>query len=251
MENKKGNGIFLGVVSVATLIVAIVGATFAYFSAVTQSDPNAVNVTAYEYSLSLSMSQIYPENATSGIIPLLPDQVIDGAESLAPNNTNLLYALNVAENKCIDDQGLQVCALYQVTIENGAVNPVTLSGQIKTTANDPGTGDNKTGFANLTYQSLTGDHEDNSLSKNPDFEEPVTLAETVEETVAIAPITVPGATGSSDSPQPGVGTAYILIYLNDNNDQSAEMGAKFGGQVIYSSAGEGGTNLTGRFTFGG
>ena len=29
MENKNGRGIFLGVVSVATLIVAIIGATFA------------------------------------------------------------------------------------------------------------------------------------------------------------------------------------------------------------------------------
>lgn len=33
MENSKGRGIFLGVVSVATLIVAIIGATFAWFSA--------------------------------------------------------------------------------------------------------------------------------------------------------------------------------------------------------------------------
>ena len=33
MENKKGNGIFLGVIGVATLIVAIIGATFKYFSA--------------------------------------------------------------------------------------------------------------------------------------------------------------------------------------------------------------------------
>ena len=35
MENNNGKGIFLGVVSVATLIVAIIGATFAYFSATT------------------------------------------------------------------------------------------------------------------------------------------------------------------------------------------------------------------------
>ena len=47
MENKKGSGIFLGVVSVATLIVAIIGATFAFFSTQTGSVNNAVNVGAY------------------------------------------------------------------------------------------------------------------------------------------------------------------------------------------------------------
>ena len=33
MENKSGQGIFYGVIGVATLVVAIIGATFAYFSA--------------------------------------------------------------------------------------------------------------------------------------------------------------------------------------------------------------------------
>ena len=48
MENKKGNGVFLGVVAVATLIVAIIGATFAYFSITAQSAENAVNLSAYD-----------------------------------------------------------------------------------------------------------------------------------------------------------------------------------------------------------
>ena len=33
-ENRKGTGVFYAVVGVATLVVAIIGATFAYFSAV-------------------------------------------------------------------------------------------------------------------------------------------------------------------------------------------------------------------------
>ena len=36
-EDKKGNGLFLGIVGVATLIVAIIGASFAYFSALALS----------------------------------------------------------------------------------------------------------------------------------------------------------------------------------------------------------------------
>lgn len=254
MENKNGNGIFLGVVSVATLIVAIIGATFAYFSASTQSEENSVEVGAYEFKLSLSMNQIYPEGASpSGLIPLNPDTVIEGAE--APNNINLLYALNVAQNKCIDDNGLQVCALYQVEIDNQATNPVTLSGQIRTTSNTPATaeGEERTPFLNLTYQSLIGSHEDNTLAKNPDFLVPVTLESEIDGLVRIADINIPGATVAegTDEVTPGKGYAYILVYLNDNGDQSSEMGAKFTGQVVYSSGDGVGTALTGTFKVGG
>ncbi len=257
MENKNGNGIFLGVVSVATLIVAIIGATFAYFSASTQSEENAVDVGAYEFKLSLSMNQIYPEGVSpTGLIPLDPDFSIEGAE--APNNTNLLYALNVAKNKCVDDNGLQVCALYQVSIENQATNPVTLSGVIKTTSNTPAAteGEERSGFLNLTYQALIGNHEDFTLAKNPDpkFSQPVTLdSEVREQGVPIADINIPGATiaTGSDEITPGVGTSYILIYLHDNGNQSAEMGAKFTGKVVYSSGAGVGTELTGTFKVGG
>ena len=38
MDNNKSRGIFLGVLSVATLIVSIIGATFAYFVANTSGN---------------------------------------------------------------------------------------------------------------------------------------------------------------------------------------------------------------------
>ena len=138
MENKRGNGIFLGIVSIATLIVAIIGATFAYFSASTISNNGAIGATAYEYNLTLSVSPVYPSGA-SALIPMDARAVIkdtngddwDGNEDGIAEN-NLLYALNYAKDKCIDDHGLQVCALYQVTIKNSAVNPITLSGKLFT-----------------------------------------------------------------------------------------------------------------------
>lgn len=47
MENNKGQSIFLSIVGVATLLVAIIGATFAYFSITVQGNENAssINVT--------------------------------------------------------------------------------------------------------------------------------------------------------------------------------------------------------------
>jgi len=253
MEERRGNGIFLGVVSVATLIVAIIGATFAYFSASTESAENAVNLGAYEFKLSLSMSQVYPTNASaaSGLIPLIADAEITGAEHLAPNNTNLMYAINAAPNRCIDSNGLQVCALYKVTIENSGSNPVTLSGMIKTTSNNPGEGEGKTPFDNLTYQAVTG-----ALDSLTFEDDPIDIIEEGQDVdTQIADIEIDGATidpVTGEVKEKGIGETYVLIYLNDSKkDQSGEMGATYTGQLIYTSGTGTGNTLTGTFTVGG
>ena len=241
MENKKGSGIFLGIVSVATLIVAIIGATFAYFSASTESNEGAIGLQAYEYKLSLSISPVYPTGASS-IIPLNPNTVIENAPE--GNNTNLLYALNVAKDRCIDDSGLQVCALYQVIITNEATNEIVLSGSLETTSNEASSKPGREPFSNLTYQSLSGNHETNSLTT---VGEPVTIASTVGESIEIADITVSGGKTVDGEFVPGTGTAYVLVYLNDHGDQTAEMGASFGAKLKYSSKDGAGTTLTGTF----
>lgn len=247
MENRKGNGIFLGIVSVATLIVAIIGATFAYFSASTESNEEAVNLTAYEFKLSLSVSPIYPEGA-SALIPLDPDTLIPNAPE--NHNTNLLYALNEAPKPCIDSNGLQVCALYEVTITNQAVNQLTLSGQLKTKTNTASDQEGREPFSNLTYQALSGNHEEKTLALVGD---PETIAAEAEGIINIADVVVPGATEGEDGELiPGEGKTYVLIYLNDSNDnQSKEMGASYTGQLIYSSQDGSGNTLTGTFRVSG
>ena len=243
MENRKGNGIFLGIVSIATLIVAIIGATFAYFSATTESNVNAIGVTAYEFKLTLSVTPVYP-TGSAALIPLNPKTEIPNAPE--KNNTNLLFALNEAATKCVDDSGLQVCALYKVTIYNAAANKVTLTGQLKTTSNVASLEEGREPFSNLTYQAVTGSHEDNSLALEGD---PITIPEAVDDVINIADVTVNGATmGENGEMVPGEGVTYVLVYLNDNGDQSVEMGASFTGQLIYSSKDGIGNNLTGTFT---
>lgn len=248
-NNKRGNGIFLGIVSIATLIIAAMGATFAWFSASTVSDPNAVNLGAYEFKLDLKMRQIYPENANtaSGLIPLDYDFEIEGA--LEPNNTNLLYAINVAKDRCVDDNGLQVCALYEVSITNQGSNSVTLTGQLLTTSNNAGDGDDKTPFQNLAYQAVTGDLNSLTLVDNP-----IGLPKAADEDpITISNIIVSGAEINPDTGEvtkEGKGTGYVLIYLNDiGDDQSSEMGATYEGQLKYTSGGTGNT-LTGKFKVG-
>lgn len=244
MDSRKGSGIFLGIVSIATLIVAIIGATFAYFSASTESNEGAIGLQAYEYKLTLSVVPLYPEGA-SALIPLNPATVIENAPE--PNNTNLLYAINVAKKKCIDDYGMQVCALYQVIINNESPNEVILKGELETTSNIASTKPNRTPFKNLTYQEVTGNHEDNTLTL-VEGSLPVTIAEEVGSSVKIGNINVPGGKANAIGDfEPGVGTAYILVYLNDNGDQTGEMGASMTGKLKYASQDGLGTTLTGTF----
>ena len=270
MENKKGAGIFLGVVSVATLIVAIIGATFAYFSA-TVTGSNTVDVTAYEFNATMTITPIYPATAANGIIPLDPDGTVTGAES--PNTSNILYALNVGGQdgrKCIDSYGYQVCALYQVTVTNGSTQQLTLSGKIVPLTNVAGSRANSTPFINLKYQAVSGDHTQNNLTlvgQAQDFEkvtpandgDPEVIKTLADGATGLtiggngATLTVPAATYSQEEGQenelvPQSASTYVLLYLDDNGDQSSEMGAAFTGQITYTSTNGDGSQLTGTFT---
>lgn len=255
MENKKGSGVFLGVVSVATLIVAIIGATFAYFSATVTSD-DRVEAEAYEFNASMTITPIYPEVSHNGLIPLDPDaKVLNADGETESDKTNLLYALTEATNKCVDDNGYQVCALYQVTINNSSTQAINLSGKLITESNVASTRSGATPFANLTYQPLDGSHSDNSLALGGTAIDLIdgnidTTLETIQKdgSITIDGIEVPGATvNSDDTLTPGTKTAYVLIYLNENGDQSAEMGATWTGEIQYASTSGDGNTLSGSF----
>ena len=128
MENSKGRGIFLGVVSVATLIVAIIGATFAWFSASVGSGENDVNLTAYQFDADLTVERVFPtaEKASKKIIPFVPDKVLREGQENETNNMN--YALNEATNKCVDSSGYLVCSLYKITVTNNGSDSIELDG---------------------------------------------------------------------------------------------------------------------------
>ena len=271
MENRKGSGIFLGIVSIATLIVAIIGATFAYFSASTESNEGAVGLEAYEYKMSLKVEKVYPVEPAA-LIPLNPSTKIkrtDGkyikydengdivATDSADDNviTNVIYAVNEAKNKCIDDNGMQVCAIYKVTITNESGNEVTLTGELETTSNIASSKPERTPFKNLAYQELTGTPENGfaiALDGDGRAKAPVTLATDVGGSIRLGNIKVYGGTTVDGVFTPGIGVGYILIYLNDiGADQGSEMGASMTGKLKYSTEGGLGSTLTGSFTVSG
>lgn len=251
MENSKGRGIFLGVVSVATLIVAIIGATFAWFSASVGSGENDVNLTAYQFDAKLTVERVFPtaENASKKIIPFVPDKVL--REGLENETNNMNYALNEATNKCVDSSGYLVCSLYKITVTNNGSDAIELDGSVttmETTPTEPETGTTLTANGDLKAQIIS--YADGKYTYTHNLSKALALPNTVSGSGKLimdpATLTV-GAT-------PGANTAelYVLVWLNDTTEnQSSMMGASYKGQFIFSAVGMGaGNQLTGTFNLG-
>ena len=105
-NNKK---IFLGVILVATLVIAIVGATFAFFSASGGSANNAVTANATTLS-NLGFTSSHSKIATN-LVPV---------SSESPYFSRYPGISASGEHSCLDDLGNQICSIYEFTITNTA-----------------------------------------------------------------------------------------------------------------------------------
>ena len=253
MENSKGRGIFLGVVSVATLIVAIIGATFAWFSASVSSGENDVNLTAYQFDADLTVERVFPtptpENASRKIIPFVPDKVLREGQENETNNMN--YALNEATNKCVDSSGYLVCSLYKITVTNNGSDAIELDGSVttmETTSTPTETGTTLTANGDLKAQIIS--YADGKYTYTHNLSKALALPNTVSGSGKLimdpATLTV-GATSGANTAE-----LYVLVWLNDSTgNQSSMMGASYKGQFIFSAVGMGaGNQLTGTFNLG-
>lgn len=250
MENSKGRGIFLGVVSVATLIVAIIGATFAWFSASVGSGENDVNLTAYQFDADLTVERVFPtaENASKKIIPFVPDKVLREGQGDQTNNMN--YALNEARNKCVDSSGYLVCSLYKITVTNNGSDAIELDGTVTTIETTPPTEKGTTLTANGDLKAQIISYADGKYTYTHNLSKALALPNTVNGSGKLimdpATLTV-GATSGANTAE-----LYVLVWLNDSTEnQSSMMGASYKGQFIFSAVGMGtGNQLTGTFNLG-
>lgn len=109
MENKNRSGIFLGVIGVATLIVAIIGATFAYFTATAGSADD--EVTAGSTRLALGYEDTSKTNLKANLIPAADNIAIYAANNQPGTGPE-------ANKQCVDDNANEVCSVYEFTIGN-------------------------------------------------------------------------------------------------------------------------------------
>ena len=106
MEQKNnGRGIFYGVIGVATLVVAIIGATFAYFTATAQ-DNNTITGNMATVKLNLAVEKVTDVDVTKG--------------GLIPMSNGMVESAVSKNEVCVDDNGNAVCQIYKVTITNNS-----------------------------------------------------------------------------------------------------------------------------------
>lgn len=124
-EKNNGKGIFYGVIGVATLIVAIIGATFAYFTASASND-NTIQGNAAQISFKLSVAKETTVDESKG--------------GLIPMTDSMVKAAVTATTPCVDDLGNAVCQIYSVTVENTGTAIIFLDGYVNLTGGSTGTG---------------------------------------------------------------------------------------------------------------
>ena len=210
-NNRKGTGVFYAVVGVATLVVAIIGATFAYFSATATND-STVEGEAATAGLTLSVEKV-SKDATGGLIPIAESLLDKGLKGDAAQDNKM----------CLDKDGNTVCQVYKITVKNDGTAAATLDGTLTLTA----AGYTNLKWANMQATGLTADAVPATVGS--------TLNASTVTAVTTGEVYAAGATKYY----------YVMIYINETNaSQNTTDKGNFTGVVTFNSAGGTGTTAT-------
>lgn len=134
-ENKKGANTLYAVIGIATLVVAIIGATFAYFSA-TAKNAEIQGTTAEAGGLTIEAKQI-TDNTNNNIIPLnlITNQTLkpESTDQFVDSEDQFEKAMT---NKCKDSLGNNICTVYKVVVANlSKTATIQVQGKLNLTSN--------------------------------------------------------------------------------------------------------------------
>ena len=208
MENN-GRGIFYGVIGVATLIVAIIGATFAYFSASATNDQDVTGTTASGASLAIAISKVSATGTEKNMVPMLSTDLQKGVTGVTEKG-----------GSCKDANGNTVCEVFKVTVTNGSAD----------------IGLNVKGTMNLT-----------STAKNMKWQV-LTDATTVDGTATTVAQGAEGViTNNQALAASGTHDFYLVVWLEETNaaQDADDAGKTFTGTVTFNGVNADGSSSTG------
>ncbi len=137
MNDNRSRDIFYGVVAVATLIIALVGATLAYFSISSSSDEGAVAAKAATVSINYEDGKEVIAQADE-LIPATWDVVssvyLDRTDELEHDWEDTDTPINERGGWCIDSNGREVCSVYRFSISSD--QPRTISARLNPETNE-------------------------------------------------------------------------------------------------------------------
>ena len=120
MNEQKNNrrGVFYGIIGIATLVVAVIGATFAYFTA-SASVNNQMSGDMATITFELDVTKVTTvDEEKGGMIPM--------------SNSMVEAAVNNA-TPCVDNNGNAVCQIYMITATNTGSASLFLDGYVSLT----------------------------------------------------------------------------------------------------------------------
>ena len=139
LNEVKGRGLFYGVIAIATFIVMAVGATFAYFTATTESMNSAVQTGSTTLQLQyISYGSAWLKNdlipADTMVVEYSVERQNDTTTTTPPTETDgedgektIVYSPNGNNTMCKDDYGNSICSIYVFQVTNSAASPQTVS----------------------------------------------------------------------------------------------------------------------------
>ncbi len=214
MENRNGQGIFYGVIGVATLVVAIIGATFAYFS-VTANGATQNGVTAQSANVAGTLTITDTLGTATNMIPVTKANMLTSYGQSGSGNKAKCKGVSQADAT----QTFDLCNTYDFTISNSANIAQTVNISLKTVSNN---------FANLYY----------CVYGSAGTTTPVVDCKAVP-TGSEAITTVNIGAGSSES-------YTVVLYVNETNgDQTAlDSGKNYVG-TVEATTDSGSSHVTG------
>lgn len=225
MDNNKSRGIFLGVLSVATLIVSIIGATFAYFVANASGKENAVQAGAANVAGTLTLSEVvdYRQNMIP-VTEALMKTSYKRTEAATGTGTGRCEGYSAAGGNTV----YNLCSIYQFTVSNKASIAQTIYASLTANTNT---------FANLKYCIFEGEAGASDTEKVACRNMP---AKGTTDSNVFSEL-IPATTGTH--------TYTLVMYINETSEDqtTADSGKTFTGTISITSA-DGSNYMTGALT---
>lgn len=248
-KTRKNKTILILLIFVATIILVAVGSSFAYFSTMAESAPNAVNVRAAEFSLGLEDDTTLVK---SNIIPSIEAYVdiaskrTDANGFLKPYDDGNGHTVT-AGTTCIDDNLNEICSVYTFTLINeltGTDIPlyITLNPSVNT-------------FENLYFKVLDSSLNEVISKTHLVDDRPYTLDENdnkvYENGSTISPVVLTNInttlSRAVDSTHPSTVTYSIVMWVDETNtnQNDSDSGKLFTSTLRATVSGANGGGITG------
>lgn len=276
MNQESSKGIIFGILGILTLIIAIMGASLAYFTAQAPTADEQIQVQSATVTITYEQGRVLKAEQ------LIPSSY-DVVKKTYKRTDTILVDGEQKSAQCIDAKGYQVCSIFRFGISNkGGRNKQAITGKISTITDptlNPQDGEgNYKEFQNLRFSVFKVHLDENNENYLYDEEDNIYVTEIGNDschpylrpttsTEQLDPKTnLPIAnlfnhcTGATTDEETGenpdnvfeigadeVSYFEIVVWLNETGEEQDEQGLSFAGEVEIGISGASSDAITGEY----